>query len=459
MNAVALPDISRRLRQLAAPTGGTRAAAIFILLNFAIYFMRPQEIGPLGFLGTIRLPLLIALPPMLIWLANCTRGWAFQTRVMMFFMIAEACRTVIGKLVWEDLVVNDFWAFQVLKDFFLQFTTLIFPFVLYFVYGKNLKSFLRTWLLVAFYLGLYVATHGGKGPGGFLEDENDVGLALVFFLPFPLAYLIEGSMSGMKKLRCLLVSFMLILGVVVTFSRGTFVGLVCVFAYFFIRSKRKILLLVGISVVLLAALPFVPEEYLGRIRSIKDVKSGTAEIRQHYWQLATRVWLDPRHILIGVGMNNVSFHVGRYESMEDLEKFPSAAGRAMHSMYFQLLPDLGIWGAVILALVTIPSVRSNRRSFRALEKALGELEGRKAPIAEQAEVGLYHATRMSLSDELKFVRPMLLATNVAYVGVFSAGAFISVLYYPMVWFLPGLSIVLERYTGSLLAVHEDLKRL
>jgi len=376
---------------------------------------------------------------------------------MMGFMIAEACRTVLGKLVWDDLVINDFWAFMVLKDFFLQFTTLIFPFILYFTSGKNLRTFLRVWMFVAFYLGLYVATHSGRGPGGFLEDENDVGLALIFFLPFPLAYLTEAKLTFGRKFRCLLVALMLLVGMIITFSRGTFVGLICVLLYFFIRSRRKFILLAGLSVITLASIPFIPSEYLSRIRSIKDTSSGTAEIRRHYWTLATRVWLDPKHILIGVGMNNVSFHVGRYESMSDLEKFPSAAGRAMHSMYFQMLPDLGLWGVLVVSLVTIPSVRSNRRMFRLVDRELKTFGIRKHPERQAAVNAELESTSASLLGELQFVRPMLLATNIAYVGVFSAGAFISVLYYPMLWFLAGLSITLERYSRALLGISRELK--
>jgi len=411
--------------------------------------MRPQEIGPLTFLAQIRFPFIVSLFPLFFWLGSIPLSWNYQTRVMMFFLVAEGLRTIVGKLVIDDLVRNDFWSFHIWEDLFFQFTTLMFPIVVFLRSGVGLRKFLSTWLFVGFFLGVYALTHSGVGPGGFLGDENDCGLALLVFLPFPMAYLTESRFAFGKKIRYFAVVAFVLLGIVATVSRGAFVGLVCVLAYFFFRSKRKVMLLLSVGMLLLVVVPFLPPDYISEMRTIKDTNSGTADIRKHYWKLSRLVWLDPKHFVFGVGLGNVSFHLGDYESGGDLETYPSAAGRAVHSMYFQLLPDLGCWGIFVCGSILLRSFRVNSKLFKQVIREQKTLARRDLTDESDEE---WRSHRTLLRKELEFVGPMLMATNISFVALLSAGLFISVLYYPMFWLLVSLSSVLEKYTNDLLAI-------
>lgn len=445
-------DPATFVRRVFQPSSSERVGIFFVLVNLAMYFVRPQELPGMSFLGSARLPVILSMFPLAAWLGRTSRTWVPQARIMMLFLAVETLRMVLGKFVIDDLVRNDFWQRNVLKDLFLQICTLIFPLIAFFCSGIALRKFLNVWILLGAYLGLYAATHAGTGPGGFLGDENDMGLALLVFLPFPLAFATEFRGPGAKRLRWLIAATMILFGVVATVSRGAFVGLVCVLAYFFWRSRQKGMLVVATVLMALVVVPFLPKDYIREMKSIQDTSGGTAEIRRHYWTLATRVFLDPHHVLAGVGLNNVSFHMGDYETGADLQKFPSSAGRAVHSLYFQLLPDLGLWGVAVIGTLVLGSIRTNSRCLKMIDRSLRDIRIREAgqPSEPSSMNGL-------VSTELSFLRPFIAALNVSFVALLSAGAFISVLYYPMLWLLAGLSGLAARYLGLVLANLESIQ--
>jgi hypothetical protein len=305
-------------------------------------------------------------------------------------------------------------------------------------------------------LALYALTHAGKGPGGFVGDENDCGLALLTFLPFPFALLTECRRPGSSRIVLLGIAFVTLLGIISTDSRGDFVGLVCVLFYFFLRSRHKFQMLFVGGVLVLCALPFLPADYISEMKSIKDTSSGTAEIRQHYWKIAWRVFTDPKNILIGVGMQNTSYRLAEYETGDDLERFPSSGGRAVHSIYFEILPDLGIWGICIVGSLVWLSTKGNARNRRLLDRLHSELKRRATrPSATKTRPLLSEQERGIIMDELEYTRALLLAANLGFVAIFTAGAFISVLYYPMLWLFAGLSALLARYSQQIAVLTES----
>jgi hypothetical protein len=305
-------------------------------------------------------------------------------------------------------------------------------------------------------LSIYAATHSGFGPGGFVGDENDTGPAILTFLPLPLAIVTECRNPPNSRAMLLAIAFLNLIGTISTDSRGDFVGLLCVLAYFFIRSRRKVLILFLCALMSLCVLPFLPSDYISEMQSIKDTSSGTAAIRRHYWKIAWRVFSDPRNTLFGVGLGNAPFRLGDYETGDDLERFPSSGGRAVHSIYFEILPDLGVWGIVIVGTLLGSSLKQNFRNIKKLERASKNVLADKlrsppikiqpSPVTDSLSDGQIQIIR----GEIEYVKALLSANTLSFVAIFTAGAFISVLYYPMFWLFVGLSAALNRYVGRLL---------
>ena len=434
-----------------------------VLLNFVFLFTRPQDI--FSFLGHARIPLVITLFAIAAWVTHLNKNWTKQTKIMAIFLVAEALRNFLGKAVFDHLVENDFWAFRTWLDLTLQFLGTIFPLVVFFASGSAIRRLVGAWLLIPGFLAFYALTHHGTGPGGFVYDENDLGLVLLTFLPLPLALITECREPGRSRAVLLGVSGAIIAAVIVTFSRGAFVGMTCVLLSFFWRSRKKFMLLGIGTAVLLVTVPLLPQEYLDRIRSIKDTNEGTADKRRHYWDLAYRVWKDPKHTLIGVGMGNVTYHLSNYETAEDLAHYPGSAGRAVHSIYFQLLPDLGIWGIFVVGGVVLISYRSNSRNSKLIDHynvLLAEaIEHRRSikPGADEDDESAEAELLELLESEFDYIQPFFMAMNLSFVAIFTSGAFISVLYYPMLWLAAGVSAMLDLYVRELDEIGEEMVEL
>lgn len=429
-------------------------AEFLLSVSFILTFMRLQH--QIGVLGSIRLPLVISILVGIIWLRSARHSITTQSKILIFFLAAEAIRIFLGRTVFQDLVRNDGWAFGTWYGLALNFFGLTIPMIAIYCSGKGLRLLFKVWLLSSVYLAMYVTTHNGFGPGGFIQDENDAGLVLLMLGALPLAVISESRGSGHPRLFSLVAVGAVLIGVVRTFSRGTFVGLMAVAGYFFLRSSRKLLLISLSAILVLVAIPFVPQGYWDEVRSIKNVDDPTAQGRFHLWKLATRVWMDPPHIPFGVGLGNTAYFLADYETASETAEAASVGGRAVHSVYFQLLSELGLWGIWVVGSVVVISMRRNRRSGQELEKLIRRLEmirgvergAKRVPAADDEEANRIAAAQMLVS-ELRYVQPYFPGMNGSFVAIFSAGLFISVLYYPCIWLIACMSALLERYFTKL----------
>ncbi len=437
-----------------ARLGGTyqRSTTILVLISFVFLYGRPQELLPP--VGSARLPMIAAIVAGLAWSARIKDTWTFSTRMMFVFLGGEAVRCIFGKMIIDSFVVNDYWAYHTWKDLVLQFTGLTLPMVALCSNGPSLRRFLKCFLSVGLFLAIYMITHSGVGPGGFLADENDAGFVMLMFLPFLLSIINESRASLGKRLPLLAAVAIMIIAIIATSSRGGLIGLVAVLAVFFLRSKKKIQLIFITALLFCAAYPFLSQKYIAKMRTISATDQGTARIRIHYWKLAFRVFKDPRNTLLGVGLENTQYSVQNYETAADIEEFgQSASGRQTHSLYFEILPDLGLWGVFIYGSILISSYRTNNRLMRQIGRSIRALSAAiyrppsAPPPDEKLRLQLVRMTQMR--RELEYLRPLLFATNISFVAILSAGAFVSVAYYPPFWTIACLSSLFERYLNRL----------
>lgn len=478
LESLSPPERTEFFYRLVDTFRGKKFLVTLLLLNFILLYARPQEIIPA--LSPLRMPILMSWFIGILWLARGGgSNFPYQVKALSIFLFFEFIRNFIGKFVYDDLVLNDFWSVNTWFDLLTQFCGLVFPIIAFMDSGPALRKLIRTLALVGMFLGLFSITHQGTGPGAFLGDENDLGCGLLLLLPFPLAILTEGGKAAGGKLLYALASIFTFGGILATFSRGDFLGLVAMAVIFLLRSRKKLMLILVSSFVLLLAIPFAPKGYLAEMKTINGPKDETAEYRKHYWHLATRAFLDPHNTLFGVGMKNTPYLMGRYETAEELRKFPSASGRATHSIYFELLPDLGLWGLGIVGSLVFVSLRGNRRTAKELEavarKSLAvalalqrESADVQTPLAVDApplgtdEAGQHQQDKQRvlrrIQNEAQFVSAAITGTTVSFVGVFGSGAFIDILYYPHIWLLFGLSGLLAVYGRRVAAVSAALIR-
>jgi len=201
--------------------------------------------------------------------------------------------------------------------------------------------------------------------------------------------------------------------------------------YLIFSSRHRLRSVALIAAGSLLFLALAPKTYLDELRTIQDTDDGTARGRKLLWTAAYNMWLD--HPIIGIGAANASFQLGRYqpknfEGRDYNERDWSAT--ALHSAWFTLLAEHGSVGVLIVMLMILHQfslIRRLRRDVRA---------------------------RADVPDDLRReVETFALGLNGSVVAFLGSGLFLSVLYYPYLWYFTVFASTLD------LAVRGELARL
>lgn len=216
----------------------------------------------------------------------------------------------------------------------------------------RLKQFIWVMVLLGFYLAsrsvfMYQRTGDfATGPGeGFLGDRNDLAMAMLVILPIA-GSLFQASEKTLEKTIAGATFVALIAGIISTFSRGGFVGLLCVLLGMSLLAKRRTIAFLTLSALLVIAWYVSPDSYKERIISISHYQQDeSAQNRLYAWKAARAMFHD--RPFFGVGPGNFETAYGR------IYRPPGAPGiwRAPHSIYFECIAELGIVGCIFFGLL------------------------------------------------------------------------------------------------------------
>ena len=182
--------------------------------------------------------------------------------------------------------------------------------------------------------------------GGLFENPNDLALHLVTMVPLAVCLML-GRRGPLKKLLYGLTALLMAATVVVTFSRGGFLGLMLasgVLAWKLARRNR--VLVVALAAVALAVFVVAaPSEYGGRLSTIfGGDATGSAGARQELFWRSLIVSL--RFPLFGVGLGN--FH------------FKSIREQVSHNSYTQVSAEMGMAALAVYCLFMLVPLRRLR---------------------------------------------------------------------------------------------------
>lgn len=399
----------------------------FVLVLFALLFEfgRPQDFLPP--LKVIPFPSVIdASIALAVLFSGRVSLTNLQSKLWMGLLAFMAC--------WVPFANNNFHAFSQLKDLTLYFFFYLGILTFVNTTGKMQKLIL-VWLGVHGLLAVNGMLHGGRGVGGWLGDENDFAMEMNVAVPFAF-FLYQGTKGQGTKLLYLLLLGIFVLSSIATASRGGFLGLLAVGTFCWFYSPRKILALVLLVGVLLLVLVAAPQEYWDRMQTITDdstMESGTAGQRMFTWGIGWEMFLA--NPVFGVGQGNFPWTIGEYLGGRTWQT-KSLAGRQAHSLYFTLLPELGLIGLIIFGGM----VFSNWQNVRYCNRfGLRSTQARnQGSLSVDADL-----------EKAAWFGNAILGALVAYLVT---STFISTLYYPTFWILTGLAVALknttERYVKS-----------
>jgi probable O-glycosylation ligase (exosortase A-associated) len=189
--------------------------------------------------------------------------------------------------------------------------------------------------------------------GGLFNNPNDLALHLVTMFPISFGLML-GSQSVVKKCLYLACALLLVAGMVATFSRGGFLGFVCVIAFLvwkFAPRNRIVFGIIALTVVT-AAIAIAPG-YRSRISNINDA-SAIARTDD----LKRSILVAVRHPIFGVGMDNYIIY--------------SNVNKTTHNAYTQVAAEMGVVALFVYIVFLVTPFRRLRQleqsSWRAKSK-------------------------------------------------------------------------------------------
>jgi O-antigen ligase len=166
--------------------------------------------------------------------------------------------------------------------------------------------------------------------------------------------------------KLLLVSAIVVFtgAIVVSLSRGGFLGFCAVVLYCVARSPRKMAGFIVVAIIGLALAFFAGSEYWNEMSTITDTSEATADTRLEIWQIGLRMWGS--NPVFGVGPGNFRWQSGDYQSAEQLEKFGRSLQGSIvaHSLPVELLAELGTTGAIVVVALVLGAWRELRHVRR-----------------------------------------------------------------------------------------------
>lgn len=209
--------------------------------------------------------------------------------------------------------------------------------------------------------GVFTILTGGQyrvwgPPKSFIEDNNDMALALLMVLPLML-YL-QGQVTN-RWLRLALLASAGLTGVAVlgSQSRGALLGFLGLCAVLWWRSKRKIAIGSAIAVVLVLVLSFMPSTWWDRMETMKDYEQDASAMgRINAWTFAVN--LANARPLVGGGFDCFERRLF-FLYAPDPDDFHDA-----HSVYFEVLGEHGYVGIALFLTLGILTLRMASRLIR-----------------------------------------------------------------------------------------------
>ena len=391
-------------------TEGTYSAwFFFVLLYLFVDYGRPQNLLPIEFLRPGMFSILI-----LIFFLVSSNKLKFcnskQTRLLSYFIALTYCYIPFAR--------NNFLAFATAKSMLLYM-----PFILSTIIVvnsiKRLKIIINFIIVVMIYISLYSLYHHGRGTGGSFLDENDLCLFINTILPFCFFLFFY---EKIKKKKILYAAGIIIglLGIVESFSRGGFLGLMAMALVLWWFSPKKILTLIIVCQLSLLAFYVGGNKYKTEMSTSTDTEQGTGRQRIESWKAAGAMFLNNP---LGVGGNNFQIRFPEYQTSYFKK---GMYGRVAHSLWFTLLPELGIIGVFIY--------------FSLLYYNLKDIFYLKAL-----------KQRYNENRDIQYLYYLSLSFLASFTGYFATATFLSVLYYPHYWYLTAILVVAKKIGSNLAA--------
>lgn len=275
--------------------------------------------------------------------------------------------------------------------------------------------------------------HGSTGLYAHPNSFSGFGVGLLPFIYF----LFPVANKWQKAFLLVLLAFACNI-VLNTGSRTGYIAFLFFALYLFMQSSKKVRWLAAFVVVAIIALQAIPEQYIGRFKSIggKEVEGNSKVVRIVILQDAAVIFAEHP---FGVGVSAFpAVREKRFGRFQDT-----------HNLYMEVLTNLGIQGFIVWLLFIIALFRSFHRTLGLVAKQLSAMK--RGPIPDPKRTPQY---QQHIRD-LELMRAVLLAAQ-AYVAIRLVFGFFGMDLYEIYWWF-ALGIALAIHNQSQVALRITAK--
>lgn len=211
---------------------------------------------------------------------------------------------------------------------------------------------------------LFIVTGGehelAGPPQSEISDRNHLALAMLLAIPL-MNYLRMQSKHRWMQIGLMGAMVMTVMAVLATYSRGGFIGLLAMGAFLWWKSKSRVLALLALLVVAIGLASVAPDRWKERMGTIETAKieDNSFKLRLLSWHAYAKAALD--RPLTGAGLYALqSSAYFNYSPGRELIDVANDHPRAAHSIYFQVLGDLGFIGFFIYIALLVTGFMNAR---------------------------------------------------------------------------------------------------
>jgi O-antigen ligase len=400
---------------------------ILLCILFVINNLKPEFLIPgLKSIGLIRqIPNLLTGLLFILWL---TQGQKIfhnkQTKLYIAFFSLMVVDTLFARNFGRAIIIT--------KPFLLCVMGYLATIGFVDTFPK-LKKLIKIFLFCDIFIAFLGITGGGVVNISTLHDENDFALLMNMLVPFSFFFGMEAE-EFRKKVFYFGITGLFVIGAVVSFSRGGFLGLISVLMYCVYNMKKKGLIIVTAIIIAISGYYFAPQGYWDEMATIEEgTQEGTAATRIYLWKNALKVFAY--HPILGVGPLNSGVWVTTYDQSDQGAR---DWGRALHSVYFTLLSELGLVGT-FLFIAIIYYGEKDKKYIRDLyhNKSLEE------------KIDISRPDRKPILRQIRESYFLSHALTGALIGYLTSGIFLSVLYYGWFWAIMTYTVILYNVTRKI----------
>jgi probable O-glycosylation ligase (exosortase A-associated) len=326
--------------------------------------------------------------------------------ITLFTFTAWMCLTTLFSM-WPD--DSSVMLLRVLKTMVMTIVTIM-------LIKTKEQIYQLIWVLVgslAYYGvkgGVFTIVSGGHsivwGPeGSYIEGNNELALGLITIIPVMYCLFMNYQNKWIKRAMALAM-LLCAASALGSYSRGALLGICAMVLFLWVKSPKKIVVGLLIATLLPIGIMSMPDKWSQRMGTINTYKEDDSAMgRINAWWMAYNMAADRP---LGGG-----FEIYNHTAFGMYAPVPTDV-HAAHSIYFQALGEHGFGGLGLYLL-------------------LAWLTWRK---------GAWIVKQTAKRDDLKWAANIATMLQVSMVGFATGGAFLSLLYYDVPYYLTAIMVSL-----------------